>query len=239
MPRSTTSARADCSFYLHPGSGLARKGRKWILAAELTETTRLFARCAAKIEPEWIEAVAGDRVTRDYFEPHWEERRGEVVASERVQLYGLTLVARRPVSFGRDRSRGRARRVHPRGARAGRVAHARRVPRAQPCAGRRSRRARAQGAPAGRARRRRDDRRVSTRERIPANVHSTAAFERWRADAERKAPRLSVPHARRSHASCRGSGHRRALSRDARAGGHAAAAQVPVHARTIRSTASR
>ena len=45
-------------FYLHPGSGLARKGAKWVLAAELTETTRLFARCAAKIEPEWIEEVA-------------------------------------------------------------------------------------------------------------------------------------------------------------------------------------
>src|SRR4029453_17232273 len=91
-------------FYLHPGSGLARKGgggvTKWILAAELTETSRLFARCAANVEPEWIEEVAGDRVARDHFEPHWEEKRGEVIASERVSLYGLTLVARRPVSFG-------------------------------------------------------------------------------------------------------------------------------------------
>ena len=87
-------------FHLHPGSGLARKGGKWILAAELTETSRLFARCAARIEPDWIEEVAGERVTRDYFEPHWEDKRGEVVASERVSLYGLTLVARRPVSFG-------------------------------------------------------------------------------------------------------------------------------------------
>ena len=73
---------------------------KWILAAELTETSRLFARCAARVEPEWIEEVAGERVTRDHFEPHWEEKRGEVVASEKVSLYGLTLVARRPVSFG-------------------------------------------------------------------------------------------------------------------------------------------
>ncbi len=88
-------------FHLHPGSGLARKHIKWVLAAELTETSRLYARCAAKIEPEWIEAVAGPRVTREYFEPHWEDRRGEVVASERVSLYGLTLVARRPVSYGR------------------------------------------------------------------------------------------------------------------------------------------
>ena len=74
-----------------------------MLAAELVETTRLFARCAAKIEPEWIEEVAGDRVTRDYFEPHWDEARGEVVASERVQLYGLTLVARRPRVVRRHR----------------------------------------------------------------------------------------------------------------------------------------
>ncbi len=87
-------------FHLHPSSGLARKGGKWVLAAELTETSRLYARNAARIEPEWIEEVARDRVTRDYFEPHWEEKRGDVVASERVQLYGLTLVARRPVSFG-------------------------------------------------------------------------------------------------------------------------------------------
>ena len=147
-------------FYLHPGSGLARKGTRWLLAAELTETSRLYARCAARVEPDWIEAVAGDLVTRDYFEPHWESKRGEVVASERVQLYGLTLVARRPVSFGA---------IDPAAARAvfirealvpGALAHARRVPRAQPGAGRRRRRARAQGAPAGRARRRRDDRRV-------------------------------------------------------------------------------
>ena len=87
-------------FHLHPGSGIARKAPKWVLAAELTETTRLFARCAGAIEPEWIEAVAGNRVDRDYFDAHWDSRRGEVVASERLKLYGLTLVARRPVSYG-------------------------------------------------------------------------------------------------------------------------------------------
>jgi ATP-dependent helicase HrpA len=88
-------------FFLHPGSGIARKGAKWVLAAELTETARLFARCAARIEPDWIEEVAGARVTRDHFDPHWDEKRGEVVAGERVSIFGLTLVARRPVSFGR------------------------------------------------------------------------------------------------------------------------------------------
>jgi ATP-dependent helicase HrpA len=88
-------------FHVHPASGLARKPPKWVLAAELTETSRLYARCAARIEPEWIEAVAGERVTRDYFEPRWDAKRGEVVASERVTLYGLPLVPRRPVSYGR------------------------------------------------------------------------------------------------------------------------------------------
>jgi ATP-dependent helicase HrpA len=87
-------------FALHPSSTLAKARPKWVLAAELTETTRLYARCAAKIEPEWIEAVAGERVAREHFDAHWDARRGEVVAHERVTLYGLTLVARRPVSFG-------------------------------------------------------------------------------------------------------------------------------------------
>ncbi|MDR2016637.1 MAG: ATP-dependent RNA helicase HrpA, partial [Burkholderiales bacterium] len=92
-------------FFVHPGScvksGGVKKSGRWLLAAELTETSRLYARCVAKIEPEWIEAVAGDRVNRDYFDPRWDEKRGEVTGFERVQLYGLTLVARRPVSFSR------------------------------------------------------------------------------------------------------------------------------------------
>jgi ATP-dependent helicase HrpA len=87
-------------FFLHPGSGLAKKGPQWVLAAELTETTRLYARCAAKIEPEWAEAVAGDLVEKTYFDPHWDKGRGEVVASERVTLFGLPLVPRRRVSYG-------------------------------------------------------------------------------------------------------------------------------------------
>ncbi|MDQ2916613.1 MAG: ATP-dependent RNA helicase HrpA, partial [Pseudomonadota bacterium] len=87
-------------FFLHPGSGLAKKAPKWVVAAELTQTTRLFARCAGRVEPEWIEAVAADRVTRDYFDARWDQTRGDVVASERVQLYGLTLIPRRSVVYG-------------------------------------------------------------------------------------------------------------------------------------------
>ena len=103
-PAATLAGQFDGArgihFFIHPGSGLAKKPPKWVVAAELTQTTRLFARCAARVEPEWIEAVAGDRVTRDYFDAHWDKARGEVVASERVQLYGLTLIARRPVAYG-------------------------------------------------------------------------------------------------------------------------------------------
>jgi len=87
-------------FHVHPGSGINKKGAKWVMVGELADTTRLYGRCAARIEPEWIERVAGDRVERTYFEPHWDKARGEVVASERVALYGLTLVPRRRVSFG-------------------------------------------------------------------------------------------------------------------------------------------
>jgi ATP-dependent RNA helicase HrpA len=87
-------------FFLHPGSGLAKKGPPWVLAAELAETTRLYARCAARIEPEWVEAVAGDLVEKSHFDPRWDPARGEVVASERVTLYGLPLVPRRRVSYG-------------------------------------------------------------------------------------------------------------------------------------------
>ncbi len=217
-------------FFLHPGSGLARKSGKWILAAELTETTRLYARCAAKIEPDWIEEVAGDRVTRDYFEPHWEDKRGEVVASERVQLYGLTLVARRPVSFGAHRSRGGARGVHPRGAGARRAAHAGRLPRAQPRAGRGGRGARAQGAAPGRAGGRRRPSPRSTPSAFPrASIRSRPSSAGAR-EAEARDPRLLLTREYlMRHAAAAVT--RGAVSGDARDGRRRAAAQVPLRAR--------
>jgi ATP-dependent helicase HrpA len=87
-------------FAVFPGSGLRRKQPKWVVAAELVETTRLYARCVARIEPEWVEAAAGDLVKRHYFDPHWERDRAQVAAYERVTLYGLTLVPRRRVHYG-------------------------------------------------------------------------------------------------------------------------------------------
>lgn len=86
-------------FHLFPASSLFKTKPKWIMAAELTETTKLYARDVAKIEPEWIEAEAQHLVRYHYFDPHWAQKRGEVVASERVTLYGLTVLPRRPVSY--------------------------------------------------------------------------------------------------------------------------------------------
>ena len=88
-------------FYPFPGSGVDKKGLKWLVAAELAETTRLFARTLARIDPDWIEAAAGDVATRNYFEPKWDRASGQVIASERVSLYGLTIVPRRRISYSR------------------------------------------------------------------------------------------------------------------------------------------
>lgn len=89
------------NFHIFPASGLKKAKPKWLVAAELTETSKLYARCVAKVDPEWIEKLAPHLVKYHYFEPHWEKARGEVVASERVTLYGLTVVPRRPVSYGK------------------------------------------------------------------------------------------------------------------------------------------
>ena len=95
-----TSARSS-RFHLFPASALFKAKPKWVMAAELVETTKLYARDVAAIQPEWIEQEAPHLVRYHYFEPHWEQNRGEVIASERVTLYGLTVLPRRPVSYGR------------------------------------------------------------------------------------------------------------------------------------------
>ncbi|WP_293769948.1 ATP-dependent RNA helicase HrpA [Sporichthya sp.] len=88
-------------FSVFPGSALGRKPPKWVMAAELVETSRLFARTVAKIEPEWVEPLAEHLIKRNYSEPHWERNRGAVVAYERVTLHGLTLIAGRKVDYAR------------------------------------------------------------------------------------------------------------------------------------------
>ncbi|WP_038316251.1 DUF3418 domain-containing protein [Kingella kingae] len=88
-------------FHLFPASSVFKAKPKWVMAVELTETSKLYARDVASIQPEWIEQETPHLVRYHYFEPHWEQKRGEVVASERVTLYGLTVLPRRPVAYGR------------------------------------------------------------------------------------------------------------------------------------------
>ncbi|WJG07862.1 ATP-dependent RNA helicase HrpA [Aliiglaciecola sp. LCG003] len=86
-------------FAIFPGSALARKSPKWTMVAELVETSRLFGRVAAKIEPEWIEPLAGHLSKHQYSEPSWSKRRGAVQAFEKVLLFGLAIVFNRRVSY--------------------------------------------------------------------------------------------------------------------------------------------
>ncbi len=88
-------------FAIFPGSRLARTQASWIMVAELVETSRLWGRTAARIRPEWIEPLAGHLVKRTYGEPRWDRRRAGVVATERVTLYGLPVIAGRTVAYGR------------------------------------------------------------------------------------------------------------------------------------------
>ncbi|MBB4821555.1 ATP-dependent helicase HrpA [Pseudomonas alcaligenes] len=87
-------------FWIHPSTVIAKKRPQWIMAAELVETTKLFARMVAKIDPDWLEPLAGHLVKKNHLEPHWEKKRGQVVAYEQVSLYGLIVVGRRPVHYG-------------------------------------------------------------------------------------------------------------------------------------------
>ncbi|MBX3389533.1 MAG: ATP-dependent RNA helicase HrpA [Phycisphaeraceae bacterium] len=90
----------NIKFFLHPGSALSLSKPQWIMAAELVRTTKLYARCAAKIDPAWIEQFGAHLVKRTYNEPRWKRESGRVIANERVLLHGLEIVAKRPVHFG-------------------------------------------------------------------------------------------------------------------------------------------
>ena len=86
---------------IFPGSTLFNTSKTWVVAAELIETSRLFARTCANIDSNWLEKLGGNLCTYTYLHPHWERNRGEVVASEQVSLFGLIIVPQRPVSYGR------------------------------------------------------------------------------------------------------------------------------------------
>lgn len=87
-------------FKIFPASGVFKKAPKWVMAAELLETSQLFAHQVARIEPEWIEPLAGHLIKRTWSEPHWEKKRAQVMASEQVSLFGVVIVPRRRVNFG-------------------------------------------------------------------------------------------------------------------------------------------
>ncbi|MER5334782.1 ATP-dependent RNA helicase HrpA [Micromonospora sp. NPDC002717] len=88
-------------FALFPGSALFKKPPRWVMAAELVETSRLWGRVNGRVEPEWVEPLAQHLVKRSYSEPHWEKKQAAVMAYEKVTLYGVPLVTSRKVNFGR------------------------------------------------------------------------------------------------------------------------------------------
>ena len=88
-------------FMLFPGSGIFKKRPKWVVSAELVETSRLYGRMNAKIEPEWLEPLAKNLIKKKYLEPFWSTKRGQVMAYEQVSLYGLVIVPKRTVGYGK------------------------------------------------------------------------------------------------------------------------------------------
>ncbi|MFO1319645.1 MAG: ATP-dependent RNA helicase HrpA [Burkholderiales bacterium] len=176
-------------FHIFPGSALRRKPPKWVMSAELTETTRLFARGVAAIDPEWIEHLALHIASRHYFEPHWEKSSAQVVAFERITVYGLTVVAKRRVSYG-PIDPVESRRLFIRGALVDGDVHL-------DAPFMRANRALVQDVQALEHKSRRHDVLVDPEVIaafyegvVPAGLYSLAAFERWRRDAEKANPRV-------------------------------------------------
>jgi ATP-dependent helicase HrpA len=184
---SYTGARG-IKFWVHPGSR-TRKPGKWIVAAELVETTRLFARTVAHVDPKWLEELGAHLLKRDRQDPHWERSRGQVVALERGTLYGLPVYANRRVDFASFDAR-LSRDIFIRSAlvegdfetRAPFFAHNRRLVAEIERLEHKSRR---------------PDILVDEElmhafydARVPQGISSGADFDKWRKDAERELPRL-------------------------------------------------
>jgi ATP-dependent helicase HrpA len=176
-------------FHLFPASGLAGRGPRWVMAAELVETRRVYARTVAAVEPEWVEPLAGHLVRRHHDAPRFDPRRGEVTALEDVTLYGLPVVTRRTVPYA-PVDPGAAREVFIREALvAGRH-------RPEPPFLRHNRRLRREVEGLEHKARRQDilvDDEVLYRfyaERIPEGLASVRALDAWRREAERRDPRV-------------------------------------------------
>jgi ATP-dependent helicase HrpA len=176
-------------FHIHPASGLFKKNPAWVMAAEITETTKVYARECAAIQPRWLETVAPHLLKHHYFEPHFEERRGTVAAFDRVTLYGLTVNPKKRVNYGRI-DPADARRVFIReGLVVGRLRSKAPALAHNHTLIREIEDLEARG-------RRRDllaDEQVLHDfydSRIPDDVHDGASFERWRKQAERENPEI-------------------------------------------------
>ncbi|HET7765816.1 MAG TPA: ATP-dependent RNA helicase HrpA [Burkholderiales bacterium] len=176
-------------FWVHPGSGVGKKAGRWIMAAEVTETTRLYARCVANIDAEWLESVGAHLVRRHRYDPHWEKKAAHVAAFERGTLYGLPLYAGRRVHYGPTDPVG-SRKIFIRQAlvegdyetRAPFFAHNRRLVREIEQLEHKSRRPDVLV----------DDELIYAfyDSLVPESIHNGADFERWRRDAESGNPRL-------------------------------------------------
>jgi len=179
----------EIKFYIASNSVLAKKGAKWVVAAELVETTRLYARCVARIEPEWLEEVGAHLIKRHYFDPHWEKKAAQVAAWERSTLYGLIINPKKRVHYG-PMNVAESRAVFIRQAlvtgefntQAPFFAHNQKL---------------IHDIEALEHKARRPDVLVDEElifafydSRIPPHIHNGAAFEAWRKEAERDKPRL-------------------------------------------------
>lgn len=182
-------------FVIFPGSALAKKQPAAVMSAELVETSRLFARMSAAIDPAWAEPIAGDLVKRSYSEPHWERKQGSVVAFERVTLYGVPIILRRRVQFSRI-DLPYARDLFIRNALVDGDWDTTRLSHALTAFDRQNRRLRDELAQIEERTRRRDilfdDEAIVTfyDRRIPADVASTRDFEAWWRTASKQTPEL-------------------------------------------------
>ncbi|NVB79248.1 MAG: ATP-dependent RNA helicase HrpA [Kofleriaceae bacterium] len=176
-------------FVIHPSSGLAKKPPQWVMAAELVETSQLFARTVAKLDPVWIEKVAGPLCRRSHSDPHWEQKAAQVMAREQVTLFGLPIVKNRSVPYVRfDPAMCRELFIthalvrHEYTTKGAFMAHNQRL---------------ADEAHRLRDKARRSDMFADEYEvfaffdkRLPPTVHSGKTFEVWRAEAEARDPKI-------------------------------------------------
>ena len=179
----------EIKFFIASNSVLAKKGAKWVVAAEIVETTKLFARCVARIEPEWLEEVGAHLLKRSYFDPHWEKKAGQVAAWERSTLFGLLINPKKRVHYGP---------MNPEESRAVFIREALvngEFVTAAPFFAHNQKLIADIEALEHKARRPDvlvDDELIFAfyDARIPAGIHNGAAFEHWRKEAERENPKL-------------------------------------------------